>query len=453
MSGDRILILEETPRERMQLSAWLEDMGYNVTSTADSGQAESAGLKHQYRMMIVDVSAPGLSGIDFLKKIKAGHPDTAILFVSKKPLVEEAVSLMRHGAFDFIVKPLKKEYLTLCLQKIWSENSSQSPAQSSKTPKTLKIITSDPNMQALLKMADRVADSSASVLIQGESGTGKELFARYIHEKSSRKEMPFVAVNCAALPEALLESELFGHEKGAFTGAVSRKMGKFELADQGTLFLDEITEMQIHLQAKLLRVLQENVVDRVGGVQPVPVDVRILATTNRDARESIDNNEFTKDLFYRLNTIPLVIPPLRSRIGDIDILSRFFIKKYNKLDSRSVKGLTKEAMDLLASREFDGNVRELENIIHRAVLLSDNELIDVKDLLMDDVLHHGSKSEAPGQPPMEPGSLREMEEKMIFHTLDRTEGNRTHAAKILGISVRTLRNKLNEYKKTESDTL
>jgi two-component system response regulator FlrC len=304
-------------------------------------------------------------------------------------------------------------------------------------------------MERLLNLAARVADSTASVLIQGESGTGKELFARFIHEQSNRRKMPFVAVNCAALPETLLESELFGHEKGAFTGALSKKPGKFELANRGTLLLDEITEMPFHLQAKLLRVLQEKVVDRVGGTAPVPVDVRVVSTTNRDIREAIADKAFREDLYYRLNTIPLVIPPLRDRLGDLAPLCDCFIRKYSILDARGVKSMTGKAVEVLRHQPFAGNVRELENIIHRAVLLCDTDTIDVRDLLLDGEPPQDDTAEKQSGFPhdMALSPLREMEERMIFHTLDKTEGNRTHAAKILGISVRTLRNKLNEYKK------
>jgi len=252
------------------------------------------------------------------------------------------------------------------------------------------------------------------------------------------------------LPENLLESELFGHEKGAFTGALAKKAGKFELADKGTLFLDEITEMQYHLQSKLLRVLQEKVVDRVGGTQPVDVDVRIIATTNRDAKAAVEDHAFREDLFYRLNTIPLIIPPLRERSQDIQPLCDFFIKKYCRIDARSVKGLTDQARSVLHNHSFPGNVRELENVIHRAVLLAETDMITPSDLLMDDgaetALIDDTGAEAVANEDFSAGSLKEMEQKMIFKTLDQTEGNRTHAAKILGISVRTLRNKLNEYK-------
>ncbi|MCK4768037.1 MAG: sigma-54-dependent Fis family transcriptional regulator, partial [Desulfobacula sp.] len=237
-------------------------------------------------------------------------------------------------------------------------------------------------------------------------------------------------------------------EKGAFTGAIARKMGKFELAHKGTLFLDEITEMQFHLQAKLLRVLQEKVVDRVGGIEPVDVDVRVIATTNREVKEAVEKNDFREDLFYRLNTIPLVIPSLKDRMGDLEILCKFFVKKYCEIDGRHVKGMTSGAVSLLKRHPFSGNVRELENIIHRAVLLAESDLIEPKDLLIDMVESKENLSDPSvdqGLGP-EPSSLKEMEQKMIFKTLDQTEGNRTHAAKILGISVRTLRNKLNEYK-------
>jgi two-component system response regulator FlrC len=263
--------------------------------------------------------------------------------------------------------------------------------------------------------------------------------------------MPFIPVNCASLPENLLESELFGHEKGAFTGAIARKTGKFELAHNGTLFLDEITEMQVHLQAKLLRALQERVIDRVGGTVPVDVNVRVIATTNRDAKKAVEEGEFREDLFYRLNTIPLIIPPLRDRKGDIEVLCDFFVRKYCKIDDRNVKGLTNQASDMLKRHNFPGNVRELENIIHRAVLLADGDMIKPEDLMLE---ISGTESCPPEHSrdhdiiETDSGSLKEMEQKMIFKTLDRTDGNRTHAARILGISVRTLRNKLNEYKES-----
>jgi two-component system response regulator FlrC len=259
-------------------------------------------------------------------------------------------------------------------------------------------------------------------------------------------------VNCAALPETLLESELFGHEKGAFTGAVSKKPGKFELADGGTILLDEVTEMQFHLQSKLLRIIQEREIDRVGGTRPIKVDIRIICTSNRNIISLIEKGEFREDLYYRLNTIPLTIPPLRKRQDDIALLSHYFIKKYNEIDGRNVKTLTEGALKTLENQYFKGNVRELENIIQRAILFSDGAEITENDLLLDNNLTGPAIGSSSNQPEagdeFVPGPLKEIEKKMIFQTLDKTEGNRTHAAKILGISVRTLRNKLNEYKES-----
>ncbi len=434
----------------MEYVRFFESLGFLVDATPDGSEVLSEIVEKKAALVIADMSTPGFSAIEFLKQVDRRKVECQTIFLSAEPVVEHAVNLMKLGAMDYLVKPVALEQLELCAKRaltLSEKKNIQKKIHSSKRKK-VKIVTKDPGMLQLMDLAERVADSSASVLIQGESGTGKELFAQYIHEKSDRKDKPFVAVNCAALPENLLESELFGHEKGAFTGAISRKTGKFELADKGTLFLDEITEMQFHLQSKLLRVLQEKVVDRVGGIEPVDVDVRVIATTNRDAKKAVENGEFREDLFYRLNTIPLVIPPLRSRSRDLEILCEFFIRRYCKIDGRNVKGMTKQAFSMLSRQSFSGNVRELENIIHRAVLLANNDLIVPDDLMIDRV-------DLKNEPPVSPvgdtdgpgsGSLREMEEQMIFKTLDQTEGNRTHAAKILGISVRTLRNKLNEYK-------
>ncbi|ACN16791.1 putative nitrogen assimilation regulatory protein NtrC [Desulforapulum autotrophicum HRM2] len=451
MAAQRALIIGENPRERMAFATNLEDLGFEITVAPDGAEAAFYTARDDFDMIVADFSTPHFSPIDFLEKIKLKAPDTELLFVSDTARVADAVDAMKQGAMDFLIKPVDPELIALCARRALSRKKESDPM--GKGPERggepVAIVTQDPSMERLLNLAARVADSTASVLIQGESGTGKELFARFIHEQSNRRKMPFVAVNCAALPETLLESELFGHEKGAFTGALSKKPGKFELANRGTLLLDEITEMPFHLQAKLLRVLQEKVVDRVGGTEPVSVDVRVVSTTNRDIREAIADKAFREDLYYRLNTIPLVIPPLRDRLGDLALLCDCFILKYSILDARGVKSMTKTAVEMLRQQPFVGNVRELENIIHRAVLLCDTDRIDVSDLLMDGVPQPADSAEKDSGFPhdMALSPLREMEEKMIFHTLDKTEGNRTHAAKILGISVRTLRNKLNEYKK------
>ncbi|MCP4718182.1 MAG: sigma-54-dependent Fis family transcriptional regulator [Desulfobacteraceae bacterium] len=453
MPGHRIFIILENPKERMAYVRLFEDLGFLVDAVPDGTTALEYLIESKPDIVIADDTTPGFSAIDFLKKTAANQLDCKTIIITPEPVVDYAVSLMKYGAMDYLIKPVDLRQLELSARRAILSNKSgkevDEPLPNKKKP--VAIITQNQAMLNLLKLASRVADSSASVLIQGESGTGKELFAKYLHEKSRRNSQPFIAINCAALPENLLESELFGHEKGAFTGAISRKVGKFELANKGTLFLDEITEMQFHLQAKLLRVIQEKVVDRVGGTDPVEVDVRVIATTNRNAKEAVENQSFREDLYYRLNTIPLVIPPLRDRIGDLTFLCDFFIKKYCKIDERDVKGMTKQTLSFLSGHSFSGNVRELENIIHRSVLLADSEYITPKDLMLDGITASMDPSVEPrSELSLDPatGSLKEMEQKMIFQTLDQTEGNRTHAAKILGISVRTLRNKLNEYKET-----
>jgi two-component system response regulator FlrC len=445
-----ILFIEDDLRERSALCHEIENWGYHVTTAHDAIDALSKIRLSPFGLVIASCEISNTSAAALLENLKNETDGIKILFISGRPCVEDAVDLMKQGAFDYLTKPVDPLQLRLITEKAFFNADEIIESRHQKTEKT-HIVTADPGIKKLLDMVSQIADSTASVLIQGESGTGKELFARFIHENSRRCRAPFVAVNCAALPETLLESELFGHEKGAFTGAVSKKPGKFELADGGTLLLDEITEMQYHLQSKLLRVLQEKMVDRVGGSAPVKVDVRVIATTNRDIRESIDGGDFREDLYYRLNVIPVRIPPLRLRKGDIPLLSRHFIEKYNGIDGRNVKGLTKTAMVRLETLPFKGNVREMENIIQRAVLLAQSDFIEEKDLYLDEpsdeeaLILPDSGIDFPGD--LEPGPLKDVEKKLIFQALDKTSGNRTHAAKILGISVRTLRNKLNEYQK------
>ncbi len=451
MPGHRILIILENTKERMEYVRFFEDRGFLVDAVPDGSRAFSYIVETKPDVVIADVAAPDFLAVEFLKKISGTKSLCQSVFLASEPVIEYAVKLMKLGALDYLIRPVDLEQLELIVNRaliVSNQHKSLRPKGLSSPKKKVKIITRDKRVKELLNLSSRVADSSASILIQGASGTGKELFAKYIHEKSDRSSQPFIAVNCAALPENLLESELFGHEKGAFTGAISRKMGKFELAHKGTLFLDEITEMQVHLQAKLLRVLQEKLLDRVGGIEPVGIDVRVIATTNRDAEKAVQEGSFREDLFYRLNTIPIVIPPLKDRINDLKLLSEFFIKKYCKIDDRRVKGLTKQAQAVLNRHHFSGNVRELENIIHRAVLIAESDLIKPEDLMLNTAESQMEQSDQNMAQDFQQdhGSLKEMEERMIFKTLDNTEGNRTHAAKILGISVRTLRNKLNEYK-------
>jgi two-component system response regulator FlrC len=458
----------------------LKEKGYGVVMV-ERFDVVLQVLSENPNVAVAIISAARISEslLTLLDDIKEDLPAVRTVVISGEISVNRAVDVMKTGAHDYIMRPVDSASLIFNIEKLMEDpvdtNDEISNDKPDNTPVSAKntflkkghIVTQNARMIELLELLDQVADSTASVLIQGESGTGKELIAKYIHEKSQRKNRPFIALNCAALPENLLESELFGHEKGAFTGAVSRKPGKFELADGGTILLDEITEMQLHLQSKLLRVIQEREVDRLGGAAPVNVDVRILATTNRDIEASVERNEFRSDLYYRLNVIPVKIPSLRQRKDDIEILVKHFIDKFNALDGRDVKSLTSDSLDALKSYDFPGNVRELENLVQRGVLLASGRQINTGNLFpgkkpatlvsnsSPEISSELSSGNLPGASPgaaegipesISDVPLREVEKKIIFHTLDKTSGNRTHAAKILGISVRTLRNKLNEYK-------
>ncbi|WP_419785765.1 sigma-54 dependent transcriptional regulator [Pseudodesulfovibrio sp.] len=392
---------------------------------------------------------------------------------------EEATRFLEMGARDFWLEPLVWDKIRVILPEEDDEPASAAPLASADrsshgsgtaavpAPKgKFQIIGRHQAVLRVLALAKRVARSKATVLISGESGTGKEMFARYLHYNSDRADKPFIAINCAALPEHLLESELFGHEKGAFTGAINRKLGKFELAQGGTILLDEISEMDLGLQAKLLRVLQESELDRVGGVETVKVDVRVLATTNRDIEATVAEGGFRQDLFYRLNVIPLKLPALCDRGDDVLILAEFFVNKFCAAYGLPGLPFSEDARQWLLDYNWPGNVRELQNLMERAVLLAGDGPISTQHFLMGDeqwepddldVVEEGQQASAEALPPTTPEEamsvmpIHEMEKRLILQSLAETTGNRTRAAELLGISVRTLRNKLNEYKKQGLD--
>ncbi len=450
-SNNKILLLENDVKTKEFISDLLESWGFSVVTAIDSIDAIKYIKENSFFLFIVSFELQDIEPFDLLNTILLNNQEIKVLFISERPSVDNAVNAMRNGALDFFIKPIVPEQLSLTLERVFGERDSKEPEL--KTQKGSKeIITKNKSMLKMLDIVKKVSNSNASVLIQGESGTGKELLANFIHQNSQRKDNNFVAVNCAVLPENLLESELFGHEKGSFTGATSKKIGKFEFADGGTIFLDEITEMDYKLQAKILRVIQERELERIGGLKTIPVDVRIVATTNRNIEESVANKEFREDLFYRLNVVPIKIIPLRHRRDDIKPLCEYFINKYNKIDNKSVSKLTQEAIDLLASHPFKGNVRELENIIRRAILFSDGDTIESDTLLLYNEDNTVAESQSILSVPNfdDVGSLYEIEKKAILNTLDKTVGNRTKASKLLGISVRTLRNKLKEYNETNS---
>lgn len=440
MRMKKVLLVEDNEHDQSTISRFFIESGLRVSTAVDGLSAYEEVVRDHYDLVVAENNLSQMNGLDLLKKIKEVNESLPVILISANAEIKEAVEAMKSGAHDFIVKPLTLKMIEIIAFQI---TNGLTVAEKERPDARFAIITKNKEMNRLMKEAREIADSLASIFIQGESGTGKELFARYIHHYSTRRDRPFVPINCAALPENLLESELFGHEKGSFTGAFIKKKGKFEIANHGTILLDEISEMDIKLQSKLLRVLQEREIDRIGGISPIPVDVRVISTTNRDIKKLIDDGSFREDLYYRVNVIPFHLPPLRKRRDDISLLANYFIEKYNRIDKRGVKGLTEEAMQSLMQKQWRGNVRELENVIERAILMCKGDLIDKEGLFITEKI---KQTEDTGYTFMPTVSLREMEKKLIFHALDQTNGNRTHAAGILGISVRTLRNKLNEYR-------
>lgn len=421
---------------------------------------------------------PTLQGFDakaLLEQARTMDGFPPIVVFTPSGSAEEATEFMELGARDYWIEPLIWDKIKLVLPQGEPEPDPEPEPQptapskpavasdvASSPPGRFQIIGRHPAVLRVLALAKQVAKSKATVLISGESGTGKEMFARYLHHNSDRADAPFVAINCAALPEHLLESELFGHEKGAFTGAINRKLGKFELAEGGTILLDEITEMDLGLQAKLLRVLQESEFDRVGGVETVSVNVRVLATTNRDIEDTVKEGKFRQDLFYRLNVIPLKLPALSERGEDVHLLAEYFTNKFSATYGLGQLAFTEDAKKWLLDYGWPGNVRELQNLMERAVLLAGDGPIQPRHFLMDDEqwvpddlteVDAAQQAASASEPPSTPDEalsvmpIHEMEKRLILKSLQETTGNRTRAAELLGISVRTLRNKINEYKK------
>ncbi len=454
-----ILIVDDEVEMRIAMSETLKHCGYQVELSHNALDALKKIKDKDYSLVITDMTMPKRSGLELLKDIKQHAPSKAVIMVTAYGSIETAVEAMKYGAFDYIVKPFNFETFTFVVERalsfkesvpITQNFSTQTKKSDQSTPHlSREIITQNKEMLHLLEMAKNIANSKATVLIQSESGTGKEMISRYLHEHSNRAVRPFVAVNCAALPDSLLESELFGYKKGAFTGATQDRQGKFEQANGGTILLDEISEMDITLQAKLLRILQEQEVDKIGGKAPIPIDVRVIATTNRNMMERIQEGKFREDLYFRLNVIPLHLPPLRDRKDDIPLLAEYFLKKHAERNTRKTPRISQQTLEVLRSYNWRGNVRELENVMERAILLCNESQVQPKHLLM-----HFSSEPEPSEnvqqdedTSLKAGmSIREVEKKLIFDTLKETNGNRTKASEMLGISIRTLRNKLNEYR-------
>jgi len=420
-----VLIVDDDPQIRLALKEAIQRLGYN-TALCDSGSDALEKLRQaSYSLVVTDMKMPWMDGLTLLREIRSRIGNLPVLIITGFGTIENAVETMKEGATDYLLKPFSFDTLKKTFESIMMRIDNQK-----------EILTADPGMKKLVALAGNLATSDITVLIYGESGTGKELLARYMHKFSRRKDKPFIAVNCAAIPDNLLESELFGHEKGAFTGAIEKKKGKFELASGGTILLDELGEMSMMLQAKLLRVLQEREIDRIGGKEPIQVDVRVIATTNRDLKKECLEGRFRDDLYYRLNVFPVTVPPLRERPDDIPLLASHFVEKFSTLAGKKISGFSENAADLLKNRQWDGNVRELENVIQRAVFLCKGKIIASDDLMLEDTIEGTGFR----------GKIRDMEKDLILQTLRNMNGNKTMAAKVLGVSVRTIRNKLNEYR-------
>uniref|UniRef100_UPI0040559CAD sigma-54-dependent transcriptional regulator n=1 Tax=Candidatus Electronema sp. TaxID=2698783 RepID=UPI0040559CAD len=442
----KVLIVDDEPAHRYMLCSVLTQWGWLCVEADDGATAVDEVRGGPFDLVLMDLSMSRMNGLEALRKIRAINPAIPVVMLTANSYVETAVEAIKLGAHDYLTKPIDLERLRKTAEIAMSHllpADEQEPHGGRPFDADGRIIGSSPPMKALWDMIVQVAPTEATVLISGESGTGKELVVAALHYRSLRKNGPFVKVNCAALAENLLESELFGHEKGAFTGADRRREGCFVQAQHGTLFLDEIGETTPSMQAKLLRVLQEHEVQRVGGQEVLRVDVRIVTATNRDLETEVQEGRFREDLYYRLNVVTLDVPSLQERIGDIPLLTDYFIRRCAKRNKRKVKGITPECMDVLSRYPWPGNVRELENAVERGVILMKGEYLDVDGLplAVQRWMSLNLKEDAP--PPQ--GSLKETERQAIVRTLAETEGNRSEAARRLAISRKTLLNKMKKY--------
>lgn len=452
----RILIVDDEANARSALAELLREEGYNVEVAADGFKALPKLDEFAPDVIVTDLKMPGLDGIGLMHKAIEQDPERAVIIMTAFGAIDTAVAAMRAGAADYLTKPINFDQLVLVVERAIERRRLQKEAgqlrqRLSERHRIPNIIGSSPAMQAVFDTVLQVAPSRASVLITGESGTGKELVAAAIHEHSPRARHPFVKLHCAALSETLLESELFGHERGAFTGAVARRDGRFQQADRGTLFLDEIGEISPAVQVKLLRFLQEHEFERVGGNQTIKVDVRIITATNRNLLERVRQGLFREDLYYRLNVVSIEVPPLRQRTSDIGLLAQHFLSRYAQENNKDISSFTEAAMERLLRYSWPGNVRELENAVERAVVICRGSAIRAEDLAVTLVVASATNSgKLPDGYPTVPGtSLAELERFAILKTLEHTGGSTSRAAEILGVSPRKIQYKLQEYQKNE----
>jgi DNA-binding NtrC family response regulator len=450
----KVLVMDDEANLRKVLATMLRRSGYEVTVASDGEAGLAEFQKSGADIVVTDLVMPKLGGMEVLRSVNAINPDVPVIIITAHGTVDSAVEAIKLGAFDYITKPFDQSELSAVIAKAARTHEVALKGARSDGKSRDAIVGDSPAIQEIFKIVEKIADTPSTVLITGESGTGKELIATALHEASSRQGKPLIKINCAAIPKELVESELFGYERGAFTGAVTSKPGRFELADTGTLFLDEIGEIPVEMQVKLLRALQESEFERVGGIKTVRVDVRLIAATNRDLKLEVEAGRFRKDLYYRLAVVPISLPPLRERASDIPTLVRFFIEKYNKKLNRRIEGIEDAGLQLLQAYNWPGNIRELENLMERTLLFADGPLIRAKDLpeLVRGTPEAAVSGEAAPPPPGEAGlkdivrqRAAAVEKDLIAKALEETGGNVTRAAKLLQISRKSLQTKMKEF--------
>lgn len=449
MSGS-ILVVDDEKGQREILTVILNREGYRIVDVPGGREALQRLKAEEFDLVLTDLKMQSMSGMELLENILAENPNQCIVIMTAHGTIDSAVDAMRKGAFDYLEKPLDREELLLTLERAFErimllrENRAlhKKLEESQGIP---SIIGDHPKIREVFRIVNRIAPTGSTVLIYGESGTGKELVARAIHDKSLRREMPFFAINCAAIPDTLMESELFGHEKGSFTGAGTREIGLFEAADKGTIFLDEIGEMSVSMQAKLLRAIQEKEIRRVGGKANISIDVRLISATNRDLEAEIRKGNFRDDLYYRLNVIRLNLPPLRERGSDIATLADFFVRKYSLATGIQLKGISKPALKILMNFSWPGNVRQLESVIERGILMAEGDYIQPEDLPAEVHDENPNGGHLPFELPPEGISIEELEREIIIKAMDRTGWVIAKAAPLLGMSYKTLQYRLEKF--------
>jgi len=449
MTGS-ILIVDDEKGQRDILSAILAKKGYKILAVQGAREALQELERAEYDLLLTDLKMQGISGMELMERVLSENPAQCVVMMTAHGTVDSAVEAMKKGAFDYLEKPLERDDLILTVQRAFErinllKENKVLHKKLAETRALPSMIGEHPKMMEVVRMINKIAPTSTTVLIYGESGTGKELVARAIHDGSPRKEKPFFAINCAAIPDSLMESELFGHEKGSFTGAGSREIGIFEAAEGGTVFLDEIGEMNIAMQAKLLRAIQEKEIRRVGGKINIPVDVRIISATNKDLEQETKRGNFREDLFYRLNVIRITLPPLRERGNDIVTLASFFLKKYSASCGIPLKGISKAALKILLDYGWPGNVRQLESVIERGVLMAENDHIQPEDLPAE--VHHEASlaGSLPFEFPAEGISIDDLERDLIMKAMQRADWVIAKAAPLLGMSYKTLQYRLEKF--------